>query len=99
MATFKDMMEKRSPASQQRVKEKTADLLLATRLEQIREAVATSQTSLAKAMGIAQPTLAAMEQRGAEIKVSTLKRYVEAVGGTLNVTINLPDGKQVELTM
>ena len=50
-------------------------------------------------MGIAQPTLAAMEQRGAEIKVSTLKRYVEAVGGTLNVTINLPDGKQVELTM
>lgn len=99
MATLKDMMEKRSPASQQRIKEKTADLLLATRLEQIREAVTTSQTSLAKAMGIAQPTLAAMEQRGAEIKVSTLKRYVEAVGGTLNVTINLPDGKQVELTM
>nr|WP_314426574.1 helix-turn-helix domain-containing protein [uncultured Erwinia sp.] len=99
MANLKELMAKRSPESQQRIKDKTNELLIVTRLDQIREAIEASQTSVAKTMGIAQPTLAAMEQRGAEIKVSTLKRYVEAIGGTLNVSIDLPDGKHIELTM
>ncbi|MBN1085553.1 helix-turn-helix transcriptional regulator [Erwinia aphidicola] len=99
MANLKELMAKRSPESQQRIIERTNELLIVTRLDQLREAAEASQTGVGKAMGITQPTVAAMEQRGAEIKVSTLKRYVEAIGGTLNVSIVLPNGKHLELTM
>lgn len=99
MANLKELMAKRSPESQQRIIERTNELLIVTRLDQLREAAEASQTGVGKALGIAQPTVAAMEQRGAEIKVSTLKRYVEAIGGTLNVSIVLPNGKHLELTM
>jgi hypothetical protein len=33
-----------------------------------------------------------MEKAGRDIKLSTLKRYVEAAGGKLRVEVDLPDG-------
>ena len=42
-----------------------------------------------------QPAVAAMERRGEDIKVSTLKRYAEALGGELKITIELPEGRKV----
>jgi hypothetical protein len=33
-----------------------------------------------------------MEKRGRDIKLSTLKRYVEATGSKLRLDIELPDG-------
>jgi len=33
-----------------------------------------------------------MEKRGRDIKLSTLKRYVEASGSKLRLDIELPDG-------
>jgi len=46
-------------------------------------------------MGISQPSVVAIGQRGNDIKLSTMKRYVEATGGTLHADIELPGGKHM----
>jgi hypothetical protein len=48
-------------------------------------------------MNIAQSSVAAMESRGAELKISTLKRYVEALGGELTLGVKMPGGEHVDL--
>lgn len=47
---------------------------------------------MAQALGIKQPTVAGMEKPGRDLKLSTLKRYVEATGGKLRLDVELPDG-------
>ena len=64
-------------------------------LPTLREMRAMSQQELAERLGVTQPAVAAMERRGEDIKVSTLKRYAEALGGELQITIELPEGRKV----
>lgn len=33
-----------------------------------------------------------MEKPGRDVKLSTLRRYVDAIGGKLNIDVELPDG-------
>lgn len=47
---------------------------------------------MAQAPGIRQPTVAGMEKPGRDVKLSTLRRYVDAIGGKLNIDVELPDG-------
>jgi len=51
-----------------------------------------TQTDHAQALGVKQPKVADMEQPGRDIRLSSLKRYVEASGGKLRLDIDLPDG-------
>ena len=46
-------------------------------------------------MGVSQPAVTQLEQRGNELKIATLKRYIEAMGGKLHIDIELPTGKRV----
>lgn len=93
MKTLEKLLAQQTPDAQARINEKTAALLLETHLYELREALHISQTEMARQLGIAQPSVAAIEQRGNEMKISTLKRYVEALGGTLRFDVQLPDGK------
>ena len=43
-------------------------------------------------MGVKQPTIAGMEKNGQDIKLSSLKKYIEATGGKLNIDIEMDDG-------
>ncbi len=53
------------------------------------------KTELATALGVKQPTIAKIEQPGNNPKLSTLKRYVAALGGELSLDVQLPDGKRI----
>ena len=64
-------------------------------LSQLREELNISQTELASLMGVKQRTLAKIEQPGNDPRLSTLKRYVAALGGELTIDITLPTGKRV----
>ncbi|MBC8945732.1 helix-turn-helix domain-containing protein [Xenorhabdus indica] len=99
MAMLKELMEKRSPESQERIKEKAAELLLETQLYQIREALELSQTQVAKNLGIAQSSVAAIEQRGNELKISTLKKYIESMGGEMTLGVKLPNGNSMNFSI
>lgn len=92
MKTLHDAIAERSPESQARIKELTDEMILETGLQLLREELNISQTILAKNLGISQPAVTQIEQRGNDIKLATLKRYVEAMGGKLSLTIELPTG-------
>lgn len=68
------------------------ELILEAGLSMLREDLEISQKELAQALGISQPAIVQMEQRGNDIKLSTLKRYVEAMGGKLSLAVQMPTG-------
>ena len=83
MATLKELMAKQSPESQERITEKVEILRQTVALNMLREELNLSQAELASAMGVKQPTIAKMEQSDNDPRLSTLKRYVTALGGEL----------------
>ena len=58
-------------------------------LRVLRELAQRSQTELARDMGISQPTLHKIEKQ-ADIYLSTLRRYVEGLGGALELRVDFP---------
>ena len=74
---------KRRAKIEQRAKE------LAT-LKNLREAVARTQEELAASLGVGQDTVSRIE-RGSDILLSTLRRYVEAMGGELELVARFPN--------
>ncbi|WP_200550517.1 helix-turn-helix domain-containing protein [Kosakonia sp. LAM2021] len=68
------------------------EMLLNIHLAELRERVQKTQIEMAQELGLKQPTVAVMEKQGRDIKLSTLKRYVEATGSKLCIDIELPDG-------
>lgn len=95
MRSLDEVIASRSPESQARIKEMTDEMVLEVGLQLIREELQLSQKTLADAMGVRQPAITQIEQRGNDIKVATLKRYVEAMGGKLSLDVELPTGKRV----
>ncbi|OQP26246.1 transcriptional regulator [Morganella morganii] len=68
------------------------EILLNIHLAELREKVKKTQVEMAQALGIKQPTVVGMEKPGRDVKLSTLRRYVDAIGGKLNIDVELPDG-------
>ncbi|EPS5956322.1 helix-turn-helix domain-containing protein [Escherichia coli] len=95
MATLKELMAKQSPESQARIAAKVEEMRQTIALHQLREELNISQTEMAAAMGIKQPTLVKMEQADNDPRLSTLKRYVAALGGELSIDVKLPNGKRI----
>ncbi len=71
-------------------------LELANQLKTLREAAGLTQEELAERIDVNQSQLSRIEKRD-DFLVSTLQRYVEALGGKLEVTAVLRGGKRVKL--
>lgn len=95
MRTLDEVIASRSPESQARIKEMADEMILEVGLQMMREELRLSQKQVADIMGISQPAITQLEQRGNELKLATLKRYIEAMGGKLSLDIELPTGKRV----
>jgi transcriptional regulator with XRE-family HTH domain len=59
-------------------------------LKDLRQAVAQTQQDLAAALGVGQDTISRLEKRS-DMLLSTLRRYVEAMGGTLELVAQFPN--------
>lgn len=90
-----DMLASRTAKSQARIEKQADNLLMEVRIQAIREELAISQAELAAAMGISQPSVAALERRGTDMKIASMKRYIEAAGGKMRIDIELPSGKHL----
>ncbi len=66
-------------------------------LQALRTYVRRSQADLARRLGVKQPAVHRMEKQ-ADLYVSTLRRYVEAAGGTLELHVTLPGKETVKLS-
>ncbi len=73
MGTYKQLLAKQSPESQQRIAEKVEKLRQEIALSQLREELNLSQTELARTIGVSQPTLAKMENPENDPRLSTTK--------------------------
>jgi DNA-binding XRE family transcriptional regulator len=59
-------------------------------LKDLRQAVAQTQQDLAAALGVGQDTISRLEKRS-DMLLSTLRRYVEAMGGKLELVAQFPN--------
>ena len=88
---FRELTKGFSPERKARVADKAAALETALALHELRKNRAVSQEELAAKLSVGQPAVAKLERR-ADMYVSNLRRYVEALGGTLEITARFPDG-------
>lgn len=65
-------------------------------LRDLRRARELTQVQLAETLGQKQVSIAKLEKR-TDLLLSTLRRYVEAMGGTLDLVVEFPDRPPVHL--
>jgi hypothetical protein len=93
---FRDLRNKMSPERRESNEAATKAMLQEMALHELRQARAKTQQDVARALQVNQPAVAKLEQR-ADIYVSNLRRYIdlrryiEALGGTLEITARFPD--------
>ena len=93
MATkFRTIREKMASERQERIRKRTEELLAELPLQELRQARALSQQELAEVLGLNQATVSKLERR-TDMYLSSLRRFVEAMGGELEISASFPDGK------
>lgn len=97
--TLEQLIAEEKPHVVAQARVEAMDILLNIHLAELREKVQKTQVEMAQALGIRQPTVAGMEKPGRDLKLSTLKRYVEATGGKLRLDVELPDGSHYEFAL
>jgi transcriptional regulator with XRE-family HTH domain len=88
--SFNELRSRMAQDRRARNSEATQAMLQEMALHELRQAREKTQQDVARALHVNQPAVAKLEQR-ADIYVSNLRRYVEALGGTLEITARFPD--------
>jgi transcriptional regulator with XRE-family HTH domain len=89
---FREVREKMAPERQEQIRKRTKEVLAELPLQELRQARALSQEELAEVLGLNQATISKLERR-TDMYLSSLRRFVEAMGGELEITANFPEGK------
>jgi DNA-binding XRE family transcriptional regulator len=97
-ANIHDVIKQMPAMHQKRVKQRAAELIAEemTR-QQLRRARKLTQTRLAKKLGVTQDSISRIEKR-TDLLLSTLRGYVEAMGGSLSLIAEFPDRGAVILS-
>ncbi|WP_339777542.1 XRE family transcriptional regulator [uncultured Thalassospira sp.] len=90
--TLDQILASEKPEVVAKTQNAASEMLLNIHLAELRERMHLTQSDIAAALGIKQPTVSDMEQPGRDLMLSSLKRYVEASGGKLRLDVELPDG-------
>ncbi len=93
---FRDLVARKPAAWHAEVEARKQALLVAMPLQELRRARQLSQEQLAEELGATQPEISKIEHR-TDMYVSTLRRFVEAMGGQLEIIARFPDGT-IEIT-
>ncbi len=94
-----ELMKKVDPIVVNAARAQADQEIFELRLAQLRQTVEMSQHDIAVVLGISQPSVANLEKRGHEVKISSLKRYIEALGGKLSLNIELADGRHIGINV
>ena len=99
MATNVDeIIKKLSPAQRKKVEARAAQLIAEEMtLRELRHARKLTQVRMAKTLGITQDSVSRLEKRG-DLLLSTLRKTVEAMGGSLSLVVEFPDRAPVVLS-
>ena len=86
---FSELRTKMSPAAQVDARALTEQLIKAMPLQELRTAREQTQEALARELGIKQAAVSRLERR-ADMYVSTLRRFIQAMGGDLDIIARFP---------
>lgn len=89
--SFSELRNGMSPASRKRASARTHAMLREMPLHELRQALDLTQEELAQALRVKQASVSKLERR-TDMYISTLARFVEAMGGQLEVHARFPDG-------
>ena len=89
--TLEDVLEQDfTPEARARIEARKQEMLAEIEgLKAVRKLAGMTQAQIADALGKKQPSVQKME-RQADYYVSTLRRFVEAAGGTVEIRVSLP---------
>ena len=88
---FRELEAQMTPERSARVEAMARDMMAEMLLAEVRKHAGLTQTDLAKALGIKQPSLSKLEAQE-DMQISTLRGIVKALGGELELVANLPGG-------
>lgn len=90
--SFNRLVKKMSVDAQRRAKAKTEIMTKELLLTEIRQAKNMSQEKLAELLHTKQASISKVERR-VDMYISTLRNYIEALGGKLEIYADFPEGK------
>jgi DNA-binding XRE family transcriptional regulator len=91
---FKELQAKMDPAGRADTKQRVREELQRMALDELRGAKQLTQADLAEILDVPQSSISRIEQR-ADMYLSTLRNYVHAMGGVLQIQAVFPDGGAV----
>lgn len=89
--SFKTLRERMTPESKARARAKTICMMKDMALNELRSARDLTQGALAEQLNLEQPAVSKLERR-TDMYVSTLRKYIEAMGGELEIIAHFPEG-------
>ncbi len=93
-----DVIAGLDPERRRRVEDRAAELIAGEMtLRELRKARRLTQVTLARELGITQDGVSRLERRS-DLLLSTLRKTVEAMGGSLSLIARFPDRPPVELS-
>ena len=93
-----DIIKKLSPAQRRKVEARAAELIAEEMtLRELRHARKLTQVKMAKKLGVTQDRISRLEKRS-DLLLSTLRKTVEAMGGSLSLVAEFPDRGPVVLS-
>ncbi|TKB88965.1 MAG: helix-turn-helix domain-containing protein [Nitrospira sp.] len=99
MATnIRHTMKSISPTRRKKIEARAATLIAEEMsLRDLRQALTLTQVRMAETLGIGQDGISRLEKRS-DLLLSTLRTYIEAMGGQLSLIAEFPDREPVTLT-
>jgi len=88
---FSELFAKMSPEAQAEVDRRVQQTIREMRLQELRQSRNVSQVSVADDLETTQSSVSKLERRS-DVYVSTLRRYIESLGGELEIFAHFPDG-------
>ena len=93
-----DIINRLSPAQRKKVEARAAQLIAEEMtLQQLRQACKLTQQKVARSLRIGQEGVSKIERRS-DLLISTLRDYIQAMGGQLSLVVEFPDRKPVILS-
>ena len=89
---FNELTRDFTPERRQRIETMKGKLLAEMPLHELRRARTLTQRDLAETLKVNQPAVSKIEQR-ADMYISSLRSYIEAVGGKLKIVAEFPEGE------
>lgn len=89
---FSELTKNFSPERRRRIDEMTRQAIAEMPLHELRQARELTQKDLAETLNVNQPAVSKLEQR-TDAYISSLRSYIEAMGGKLKITAEFPEGE------